>query len=487
MKNESNVLPKHDNFRAKALKGFLWAFFDAVSLQGVQFIILLILARILQPAEFGLIAMLTIFISLAYSFIDSGYSSALIQKKEATYVDESSIFYFTILIGVITSSLFWFFAPWIADFYNEPSLTSLARVLSITLFIDSLGITHYTLMKKAINFKLLTKISLIASVLSGIIGIIMAFNKFGVWSLVVYTFSNKLFRLILYWIYNSWRPGLIFSITSLRSMFSYGSNILFIGLLETIFKNIYTLIIGKYFSAADLGYYSRAKSLQQIPVDNISGIISRVTFPIFSKLQDDKVRLKMGFKKIIASTALITFPTMIVLCIVAKPLVIVLITSKWLPSVPYLQLLCGFGLTYPLIRINFNILKAIGLSGLLFKIELFIKALIGFSILITYQWGIEIMIKGHIIVSLLSYLLSLYYTARFIDYSMTQQIKDLLPIFFISFLMGCVIISLSYFEIENQLLLLITSVLTGFIFYIIFCHIFKISAYLELLKQFIIK
>lgn len=466
--------------KSKTLNGIFWAFFDAVGLQAIQFIIVIILARILSPAEFGIIAMLTIFTSIAYSLIDSGFSTAIIQKKNATIVDETSVFYFNIFIGLLTTLILWITAPWIASFYNEPELTLLTRVLSITLFIDSLGIMHYTLMKKSIDFKKLTKISVIASVLSGIIGISMAYNDFGVWSLVGYTICNKFFRLILYWILNTWRPILIFSISSLRSMFTYGSNIVFIGLMETFFNHLYSLVIGKFFSASDLGYYSRAKSLQQVIVQNISGIVSRVTFSVFSEIQDDKKRLKRVSKKIISSVALLTFPIMMGLYVVSKPLIVVLLSSKWLASVPYLQLLCGVGLTVPLNTINLNVLKAIGLSGLLFRLELFKKVLIVIAILLTYQSGIKTMIVGQVVVYSLSYLLNIYFTSKFIGYNYFEQITDIIPSFILAVVMAYCIHLFTFIQIDSHFLLLIIQVTAAIILYILLCIIFKVSSFFEL-------
>ena len=473
---------RSDKLKSKTLNGLVWAFFDAIGLQGIQFIVVLVLARLLSPSEFGIIAMLTIFTSIAYSLIDSGFSTAIIQKKNATVIDETSVFHFNIFIGLITTLLFWFAAPWIASFYNEPDLTLLARVLSITLFIDSLGIIHYTLMKKSIDFKKLTKIGVIASIFSGAIGITMAYNDFGVWSLVGFTISNKLFRLILYWVLNRWRPGLIFSISSLRSMFSYGSNIVLVGLMNTFFNHLYSLVIGKFFSAAELGYYSRAKSLQQVFVQNISGIVSRVTFSVYSEIQDDKIRLKRGSKKIIASVALITFPIMMGLYVVSKPLIVVLLTVKWLASVPYLQLLCGIGLIAPLNTINLNVLKAIGLSGLLFRLELFKKALIIIAILFTYQSGIKIMIIGQFVVYLLSYFLNLHYISKLIGYHKFEQIKDIFPNFILAGIMAYGIHLFTFFQIDNQFILLLIQVISAIIFYILLCFVFKVPSFFELLN-----
>jgi len=468
-----------NNLKTKTVLGFFWAFIDAVGYQGIQFFVLIILARILQPAEFGLIAMLTIFISLGQVFIDSGFATALIQKKKANYIDENSIFYFNIFCGIVSFILLWSAAPLISRFFNEPSLIILTRVLSFTFIIDSLGILQYTLMKRSINFHKLAKISLIASSLSGIIAISMAYNDLGVWSLVGYTVFNKLFRLCLYWIFNTWRPGLIFSLNSLRSMFNYGINILFVSLLQTVFNNLYFLVIAKLFTPADLGYYSRANSLQKIPVQNISGILSRVTFPIFSKIQDENIRLKRGVKKTISSAAFITFPLMIGLYILAKPLVIVLLTSKWLPSVPYLELLCFIGMIYPLNTINLNILKSIGKSKLLFRLELFQKILVVFAIIITYKSGIENMIIGQIAVYLLGYICNIYYVGLSLNYSVLEQLKDIYLVFVLSVFMGFFIFLMSFINIYSIHLLLFIQIFIGVLSYFLLCYIFKVSIFME--------
>ena len=471
--------PNKDKLKTKALSGFIWAFVDAVGYQGIQFVVLIILARILQPAEFGLIAMLTVFISLGQVFLDSGFATALIQKKKTNHIDENSVFYFNIICGLVLFIFLWFTAPWISRFYNEPSLILLTRVLSFTFIVDSFGILHYTLMKRSINFKRLAKISVIASSFSGVIAILMAYNDYGVWSLVGYTAVNKLSRVILYWLYNSWRPRFIFSFNSLRSMFNYGINILFVSLLQTLFNNIYLLVIGKLFTPADLGFYSRANSLQKIPVQNISGILSRVTFPIFSRIQDEKHKLKRGLKKTISSAAFITFPLMIGMYVSAKPLVIVLLTSKWLPLVPYLELLCFIGLIYPLNAINLNVLKSIGKSKLLLNLEIFHKVLIVFAIIITYQSGIENMIIGQIAVYLLGYICNLYFVGQSLNYRVLEQIKDIYLVFILSVVMGVFIHSITLINIYNMYLLLFIEIILGALSYFLLCYIFKDSIFFE--------
>ena len=480
--NKPKSFLNYNKLKIKTLRGFFWAFFDAIGYQGVQFIVMLILARILEPSEFGLIAMLAIFISLSQSILDSGFASALVQKKNANYLDENSVFYFNLFTGFLIVIILWVAAPAIALFYGETSLIILTKVLSLTIIIDSFGIIQYTLLKKSIDFKKLAVISSISSVIAGIISILMASYNYGVWSLVAYTLFNKLFRLILYWSYNSWRPAFQFSLESLKSMFNYGSNVLFISVLETIFNNLYLIVIGKLFSPTDLGYYSRAKSFQQIPVQNISGIVSRVTFPVFSKIQDDKIRLKKGLKKSISFVALITVPMMVGLHLIAEPLIISLLTNKWLPAVSYLELLCAIGLTYPLNTVNLNILKAIGETKLLFKLELIKKFFIVIAIFLTYSSGIELMIIGQIIVHSISYLWNLYFVGKLINYKISDQIKELIPTFIISVLMGIIIYSCTFLEINNSFYLLIFQLFLGVIFYALLCYVFKVNSFMEGIK-----
>jgi O-antigen/teichoic acid export membrane protein len=294
----------------------------------------------------------------------------LIQKKNAAHIDECSIFYFNIFVGFLAAGLLCFAAPWIAGFYIQPLLVPLTCALSLNLIINAFGLVQTTLLTKHIDFKTQLKVSVIATVISGTIGVTMALNGFGVWSLVAQSLSSNLFRTALLWLFNNWRPSLVFSFISLRGMFAFGSRLLASGLLGTVFENIYLVVIGKLFSPMALGFYSRAKGLQQLPVANISSIVSRVTFPVFSSVQDDKPRLKNGVRKALTMLVMINFPMMVGLAIVAKPLVLVLLTEKWAPCIPYLQLLCVVGMLYPVHVINLSALTAQGPSDLFFRIEI---------------------------------------------------------------------------------------------------------------------
>lgn len=482
--NQGNIsLVMDQTLKSKTVKGLLWSSVERVGQQGVQFIVGIILARLLLVEDFGLIAMLTIFIAIAQSFIDSGFGSALIQKKNATFIDECSIFYFNIFVSLLGVLVLWISAPLIADFYDQPHLTILTRVLSLNLIINAFGLVQTNLLIKQIDFKTQLKASIIAAVVSGTIGIVMALKGFGVWSLVAQSLSNNIFRTMLLWVFSLWRPAPIFSFTSLIEMFAFGSRLLASGLLETIFSNIYLVVIGKLFSPVTLGFYSRAQGLQQLPVSNISGIVSRVTFPVFSSLQDDKPRLKRGVRKALTMLVMINFPMMVGIMIVAKPLVILLLTEKWLPCVPYLQLLCVVGMLYPLHVVNLNVLTAQGRSDLFFRLEILKKILVVIIIAVTYRWGIIAMIYGQILTSILAYFFNAYYTGKMVKYTISEQTKDLMPSLVLSVVMGLVVYSLKYTPITNQLTLLSVQVITGIMVYICFCFVFQVASFMEIIQN----
>ncbi|VVS95290.1 lipopolysaccharide biosynthesis protein [Desulfoluna spongiiphila] len=477
----SNIL------KQKTVAALFWSASERFSQQGIQFIITIILARLLAPEEFGLIAMLTIFMAIAQSFIDSGFGQALIQKQDVTHIDECSIFYFNIFVGILAAVCLCLAAPWIAIFYNQPLLTPLTYALSLNLIINSFGLVQTTLLTRHIDFKTQLKVSMIATAISGVFGITMAYNGFGVWSLVAQSLSSNFFRTVLLWFFNTWRPSLVFSFTSLRGMFAFGSRLLAAGLLNTFFVNIYLVVIGKLFSPVSLGYYTRAKGVQQLPTCTLSVIISRVTFPVFSSMQNDKPRLKSGARKALTMLVMINFPIMIGLAIVAKPLVLVLLTEKWLPCVTYLQLLCVVGMLYPLHVINLNVLTAQGRSDLFFRLEILKKILVTLSIGITYRWGIEAMLWGQIITSIIAYYVNAYYTRKLLDYSIFEQIYDVFPCFAGACIMGLCVYTLRYIHIEDNFIFFLSQIVIGLIIYIFICYIFKISSFIEFVEMMKLK
>ncbi len=472
-----------ENLVHTTVHGFFWSFSERIGQQSIQFVIQIILARLLLPEQYGLIAMITIFMVVAQSFIDSGFGSALIQKQGASYLDECSIFYFNIALGFVAAALLFLAAPWIASFYNTPVLVPLTQALSLNLIINAFGIIQTTLLTKKINFKSQMKVNLAATIVSGCIGVIMAYSGFGVWSLVGLSLSSNLIRTVLLWVFMSWRPSLLFSFNSLRAMFSFGSKLLFSGLLESVYQNLIPMVIGKLFSAADLGYYSRAYSLQQYPSVNIAYPVGRVTFPVFSSVQEDKPRLKRGLRKALASLVMINFPLMIGLAVVAKPLVHLLLTDKWLPCVPYLQLLCVVGLLYPLHVINLNVLKAQGRSDLFFRLEV-IKKILGVVLLAcTFHWGISMMIVGQIVGSIIAYFLNSYYTWKLLDYSVIEQCRDFFHSLILSIVMAAGVYMINFLSISQQSLLLIVQIATGIILYALLCQLTKLPSFVESLEM----
>jgi O-antigen/teichoic acid export membrane protein len=472
-----------NSLKKKTLHALSWSFLESAGLLGVRFVLGIVLARLLFPEQFGLIGMLTIFMAVAQSFLDSGFGAALIQKRDVTQIDTCSIFYFNIAVGVAAAALLCLFAPWIAAFYNQPILTPLTRAMSLTIVINSFGLIQGTILAKQINFKTLTKVSLIASIMSGIIGVILAATGFGVWSLVVQQIFSTFFRTVFLWLSHTWRPALIFSLKSLREMFSFGSRLLASGLLEQIFSNIYLLVIGKLFSAADLGFFTRAQTFGELPSQTLSGMVGQVTFPVFSTIQDDPARLKRGMKKALTVLVLVNFPMMIGLAIIGRPLVLMLLTEKWAGCIRYLQLLCLVGLLYPLHVINLNLLKALGRSDLFFRLEIIKKVLIIINIALTWRWGISAMIYGMIALSTICYYLNSYYTGILIGYPLREQLRDLAPYLIMAVLMGVVVYVIGLLPLLNYWFMLLDQIIIGIVIYVSLCRLFRLKAFMEVWRE----
>ena len=473
-----------DSLRQRAESGALWSFIDAIGARLVQFIIGVILARLLLPEQFGLIGMLAIFMAIAQTFLISGFGSALIQKKEVTKEDASSVFYFNLFIGILLAGLLYFSGHHIALFYGQPILKPLVRGMSLVILINSFGIVQTALLTRNLDFKTQTKISLIAGSCSGAIGITLAYKGFGVWSLVIQQVSFALFRSILLWLLNTWRPAWVFSLQSLRQMFSFGSRLLISGLLNQIFDNIYYVVIGKVFTPAALGFYTRAKRLQELPSLTLSGIVSRVSFPVFSSVKDEPERLKKGLRKALVMLVFINSPAMVGLAVVAEPLVKVLLTEKWLPCVPYLQLLSVIGLLLPLQMLNLNVLMAMGRSDLFLRLEIIKKVLIICNIALTWRWGVIAMIQGQIVVSIASYFLNSFYTGKLINYSMLEQVKNILPYFILAALMGISIYFLQYISFSGALSLVVVQIAAGAFVYLSLCGLFRLQAFKDSWRMF---
>lgn len=371
-------------------------------------------------------------------------------------------------------------APWIAKFYNEPILTSLTRALSLTIVINSFGLIQSALLTRDINFKTQTKVSLIASALSGIIAVALAISGLGVWSLVIQQIIYAFAGTVCLWLFSNWRPALIFSFKSLSSMFGFGSRVLASGLLNQIFDNIYLLVIGRLFSASALGFFTRAKAIQETPTHALAAMSSRVTFPIFSSIQDDPARLKRGLKKALTLLVVINFPLMIGLAVVAKPLVLVLLTEKWDACISYLQLFCIVGLLFPVHVMNLNVLQSMGRSELFLRLEIIKKILIVLNIAITWRWGITAMIYGMILLTFISFYLNSYYTGILIKYPLREQLRDISSYLILSILMGMMVYLAGMLPFPTEWSLLVVQIAIGIVIYVCLCWLFRLSAFMEI-------
>lgn len=462
-----------ETLKSKTIYGIIWSAADNLSKQGIQFIISIIIARILAPSDYGLIGMLTIFIAIAQTIVDSGFGTALIQKKNPTQVDYSTVFYFNILVGIILYWILFFSAPLIAGFYQQPKLTNLTRFMGLNIVINSFSLVQANIFIKQIDFKITTKIGIASVLFSGLAGIYLAYKGFGVWSLAIQQIIWALINSLLLWIFSRWRPVFMFSLTSLKTMFAFGSRLLASGILNVIFTNIYNLIIGKAFSANQLGIYTQAQKIQNLPSNFINLTVSRVTFPVFASIQDDNYRLKQGYRKTIKSIVFILFPIMMGLGVIAEPLVKILLTEKWLPSVTILQLLCIVGLTYPLSSVNLNILKVKGRSDTFLRLEVVKKLLVILSIALSVPFGLLAVVISQVIISLVGYFLNMYFSGKLIDFSVREQLTDILPCFTLSTCMAIFIYILSMGINISSISKLTVEILAGIAFYVSGSVIFK--------------
>ncbi|NOY52647.1 MAG: lipopolysaccharide biosynthesis protein [Deltaproteobacteria bacterium] len=475
------------SLKDKAIKSVFWSAVEQVGPRIVQFIVLVILARLLMPAEFGLIGMLTVFIALGHIFLDSGFGSALIQKQDATETHYTSVFYANLLLSLLTATALWEAAPWIARFYKQPALVSLTRVLAFNFIFAALGVIQTTLMTKELDFKTQAKVRLIAVTGSGVIGIGMAFMHFGVWSLVGQTLSGTLLDSLTLWFFSRWRPGRNFSLSALRELFGFSSRLLGSGVLDALFRNAYNVAIGKLFAPSELGYYTRARSIQQIPSQTMGGVVGRVAFPVFSRMQGEPERMKNAVRKALKTIALVNFPMMIGLIVTARPLVLVLLGKRWEPAVPFLQMLAIVGLFYPLSMVNLNVLLANGRSDLMFRLEIIKKSMVALNIGITWRWGIKAIIAGQIVTAITSYYLNSYKNGDLIAYPFKAQVTDLLPYMGVAGMMGGAVYMLHRLPFMNDAIMLMSQVVVGGILYVVVCRICRLAMFEEVRNLFFAK
>lgn len=454
--------------------GVIWSAIERFSVQGISFILSIVIARLVTPGEYGLIAMLAIFMAIAQSFIDSGFGNALIQKKDRDEVDYSTVFYFNIGISLILYGILYICAPLIARFYNQPELTSVTRWIGLNLIFISLSIVQRTRLNIELNFKLQAKVSLAAVIISGIVGIILAYKGNGVWALVFQSLSNNLLSTIFLWVAAKWHPLLVFSISSFKKLFSFGSKLLASGLLHTIYMNLYSLVIGKFYNTSDVGFYNRASTISQYPSTNIVMIITRATYPVLCKHQDDDCWLEQNFLNYLRMTCFIVFPLMMILAVIAKPLVLLVLTEKWLPAAELISILSLAYMWYPVMLINNQMLNVKGRSDLFLTAEIIKKIVAVVILCATLPFGVVWLCWGIFIYNIFDMIIIIGFSKKVICTGYMPQLLTMLPLIIITSLSGGTGL-IAYAATNNSYAQIAIATMLFVIMYMAGCHLFKIN------------
>lgn len=462
-----------DSIKKKYLSGVAWTLGQNILVRGASFVFTIILARILSPEDYGLIGMLSIFITISQVFISSGFGEALIQKEVCTEEDYSTAFYFNIIVSLLAYIILFFSAPYISAFYYEEKLCLLLRVLALNFIINSLTIVQSARMTKEMNFRSFSIINFLSTIISGIVGVILAYTGFGVWALVVQTIFSSFVLFVLFVFFNNWLPKLGFSMESFRHLWNYGSKLIVTGLISVIQLNLSSILIGRFYKSAQVGYYTRAQSFGELPSTILFSVFSSVTFPTFCKLQNDRDRLLKVYKRIIFNIVLITCPIILCLVLLSKPLILILLTDKWLPCVPLLQWLLLARMFLPIGATQTSLLRSIGRTDLYMKLYFVTAPLSLLSIIISISFGVRAMAMATFIAAVLSNFISSYIIGKLVGYGIKDQIKDWRRIF-LSLSIMCIGVYLTIMIIPYTLLQLVLGGLVGFSLYTLCCYVFSL-------------
>ena len=462
------------SLKSQATHGMLWSALDKFAVQGGQFIIGIILARLLMPEDFGLIGMLSIFIAISQTFIASGMGSGLIQKKNRSNVDFSTVFVFNLVVSVSFYGILFTTAPLIARFYETPQLVLLTRVLAINIIINSLAIVQRSKLIINIDFKTIAKVNVVSVLSGGLVAVYFAYTGWGVWALVIQNLVRALVSVVMFWILSHWKPSLIFSKESFKTLFGFGSKLLVSGLYATGLNEIYNISIGKVYSASELGYYTRSKQFAEVSAGTVTSIIQQVTYPILASIQDNKERLVSVYSRLIKMTAFLVFPAMTLLALLAHPFIMLLLTDKWAPAIVLLQWLCFARVVTPINALNMNILNAVGRSDLFLKVDLAKAPIIIATLLITIPLGVKAIVIGNVITSVISFFINAYLPGKLFGYGAKQQIKDMILIFIATAVMAIAVFLITLL-FENYYLQLGLGLITAIVFYAITSYFLKIE------------
>lgn len=469
----------NNNLKFQTIRGIIWKAVDSFAVQGIQFIIGIILARLLLPSDYGLLGMLAIFLALSQSFVDSGMGSGLIQRRNCSSQDFSTVFIFNFGVSVFFYLLLYLSAPYIAIFYNAPDLIPITRVIGINIIINALSVVQRARLTIALDFKTQANINIIATSVSGVIAIYLAYTGFGVWSLVVRQIISSIVSVVLLWYLSQWKPTLVFSKQSFKELFGYGSKLLVSGIIAQFFNNIYNIVIGKTYSANELGFYTQAKGFTELAAGSVTNIIQQVTFPVLSSLKEDTSRMVSAYRRLIKMSSFFIFPTMTLLSVLADPFISLFLGEKWLLTIPLLQLMAFARIFYPLSSLNMNILNAKGRSDLFLKVDMSKMPIAIIALIITLPLGVKAIVIGHVVTSFISYFINAYLPGKYFGYGAIAQLKDIWPYMLGSLITAITTLFVISF-IESSLLQLIIGMFVALATYLLFCSWIKVDELKEI-------
>lgn len=467
------------SLKEKTIKGVGWSAADSFLGRGITFIIGIVLARILSPAEYGLIGICLIFTTVLNSIVDSGFSTALIRKQDVTDKDYNTMFVTNLIISITLYIILYLASPYISIFFARKELLSLVRVMGVILIINALSIIQVTVLTKKIDFKTNTKASLVSAILSGIVGISMAYFGFGVWALVIQQITKQLFCTIILWFSNKWIPNFSFSKNSFKYMWGYGWKLLLSGLLNNIWNQLYQVVVGKFYNPSTLGQYVRSSQYAGIFSENITSIVQRVSFPVLSGLQNDREKMFLAYRKVIMTTMYVTSICMIWLGAISEPLIYCLIGPKWHEAAVFLPLICINMSLYPLHAINLNVLAVQGRTDIFLYLEI-IKKIIGIlPVVIGILFSIYWMLIAGIVTGFISFFLNSYYTGKFLHYPSWMQLRDILPGYGVAILVAICVYFFKFIPISYWLILPL-QIIIGALILLCVSEYFKLSGYIEI-------
>ncbi len=464
------------SLRGKVLSGLFWKVLENGGVQIVQFVISLILARMLGPERYGTIALLLVFIAIANVFIQSGFQTALIQKRQVDDLDYSSVFYLGLGVALLLYAVIFAGAPAVAAFYHDSELKSMLRVLALMIFFGAVVSVQTAMVSRKMEFRKMCAASLLATCLSGIAGVIGAYRSLGTWALVVQQLGTQFLLMVFLWVLVGWKPMRAFSFSRVKALFSYGWKLLCSSLLDTVYNNLYTMVIGRIYQKDVVGYYNRGNQFPQLIVNNLAASIQAVMLPAFSASQEDKERMKAMVRRSIVTSAFVIFPMMAGLIAVAKPLISIILTEKWLPCVPFLQIMCVAYAMWPIHIANLQAINALGRSDIFLKLEIIKKAL-GLAVLaVSIPFGIYAMVWLKASTDFVGTIINAYPNKKLLNYSFLEQWRDVFPALVLSVVMGAIVYSLQFF-IHNNWILLIAQIGVGVLIYGGLAWIFKIESF----------